>query len=141
MRRRNCCRILAALTLAAGWGLGAPTAAPAGELAHLHGGKCVTCRPESYEAPDLFYNFYVPGYCGGVPAQMYLAPRPVPPIVGQTYITYQPFMPHEMLYPHHERYYHYYDNGRGFDRTSVRWYRPPVVNSLKALRNTFEIPR
>ena len=45
---------------------------------------------------DLFYNYYVPptGYAG-VGAQLYPSPRPTPPLVGHTYITYQPLMPHE----------------------------------------------
>jgi len=41
--------------------------------------------------PDVFYNFYV-------------SPRPVPPRVGHTWITYPPFMAHEFLYRHHRRY-------------------------------------
>ena len=67
-----------------------------------------------------------PGYCGGVPAAAYIAPRPVPAWVGQTYYTYQPFMPNELLYQHHRTYYRYYDQGRGMTRTSVSWSRPPV---------------
>ena len=59
--------------------------------------------------PDVFYNFYLPpsppppGY-PGVGAQLYVSPRPVPPRVGHTWITYPPFMPHEFLYKHHRRY-------------------------------------
>ena len=51
---------------------------------------------------DLFYNYYVPpaGYAG-VGVQLYPSPRPTPPLVGHTYVTYQPLMPHEFLYPHH----------------------------------------
>ncbi len=55
-------------------------------------------------AADLFYNYYVPGN-GAPPAQLYLSPRPTPPLVGHTYVTYQPFYPHEMLYPHRRTYY------------------------------------
>jgi len=58
----------------------------------------------SAQAADLFYNYYVPGVNGGPPAQLYLCPRPTPPLVGHTYITYQPFMPNEMLYQHHRTY-------------------------------------
>ena len=57
------------------------------------------CRPRTYGQPDLFYNYYVPGTCGGVPAAAYIAPVPVPPVVGHTYYTYQPFLPNELLYP------------------------------------------
>jgi hypothetical protein len=80
------------------------------------------CRDYEYGRPDLFYNFYVPPTCGGVGAQMYLAPQPVPPNVGHTYYTYQPLMPHEMLYKHQRRYHRYYNEGRGLTRTRVAWW-------------------
>ena len=80
------------------------------------------CRGHDHGHPDLFYNFYVPPSCGGVGAQMYLAPQPVPPHVGYTYYTYQPLMPHEMLYRHQRTYHRYYNEGRGMTRTSVRWW-------------------
>jgi hypothetical protein len=58
--------------------------------------------------PDVFYNFWVPPVpAGGYPgfgAQLYVSPRPVPPRVGHTWITYPPFMPHEFLYRHQRRY-------------------------------------
>ena len=61
---------------------------------------------------DLFYNYYIgPGNCGtGIPAQMYLSPRPTPPLV-----------PHEMLYKHHRTYYRTHPDGTGV-RTKVVWY-------------------
>jgi hypothetical protein len=74
------------------------------------------------EGADLFYNYYVPGYNGGPPAQLYVAPRPTPPLVGHTYVTYQPFYPHEMLYRHHRTYYRC--GGRGIlpaNYTTVSW--------------------
>jgi hypothetical protein len=58
--------------------------------------------------PDLFYNYYVaPVSCHGatgVGAQLYVSPLPVPPLVGHTYITYQPLLPQEFLYQH-KRFY------------------------------------
>jgi len=70
---------------------------------------------------DLFYNYYVPpGPEGGVPAQLYICPRPVPPHVGHTWYTYQPLMPHEYLYPH-KRIYWRYNPGSGMTQTKVRW--------------------
>jgi len=73
--------------------------------------------------PDLFYNYYVgpSPVAGGVPAQMYISPRPTPPYVGHTWITYQPLMPNEMLYKHHRHYYRYYPNG-GWNSTKVCWW-------------------
>jgi hypothetical protein len=81
------------------------------------------CQYRWYGRPDLFYNYYVPPTCGGVGAQLYLSPRPVPPHVGNTYITYQPLMPHEFLYHHHRTYHRYYNSGQGLTRTSVKWCR------------------
>ena len=61
-----------------------------------------------YPTPDIFYNFWVPpvppAASPGFGAQLYVAPRPVPPHVGHTWYTYPPFMPHEFLYKHHRRY-------------------------------------
>ena len=84
-------------------------------------GVGVTCRPHEYGQPDLFYNFYVDPSCSTVGAQMYMAPGPVPPHVGHTYYTYQPLMPHEMLYKHKRTYHRYYDEGRGLTRTHIRY--------------------
>ena len=100
----------------------------------LHRNQIANCRPQTYGQPELFYNYYVPGTCGGVPAQLYVAPQPVPAVVGHTYFTYQPFMPHELLYPHHRTYYRYYNGGRGLTRTSVSWSRPPLTGWSSTLR-------
>ncbi|MGB6043424.1 MAG: hypothetical protein WBF93_09740 [Pirellulales bacterium] len=72
---------------------------------------------------DLFHNYYAgPGvYGGGVPARMYLSPRPTPPWVGHTYITYQPLMPHEMMYKHQRTYVRNHPDGSA-TRTKVLWY-------------------
>ncbi|MBT3891355.1 MAG: hypothetical protein HN617_09105 [Planctomycetaceae bacterium] len=69
----------------------------------------------------LFYNYYAPTQGGGIPAGIYPAPRQVPLVVGHTYNTYQPLMPHEFMYRHNRAYHHYYNNGMGFTRTSVRY--------------------
>ncbi len=118
-------------------------AAPQVEAGGHHGrnGQCVNCRPVQYGQPDLFYNYYVPGTCGGVPAQMYISPHYVPATVGHTYITYQPMMPHELLYTHHRAYYRYYDGGRGMTRTSVRWYNNPIGSPLQSMKNSLRIAR
>ncbi len=92
------------------------------------------CRPRYYGQPQLFHNYYMPSTCGGVPANMYIAPQPVPQMVGHTYYTYQPFMPHELLYQHHRNYYRYYDGGRGMTRTSISWSRPPLTGWYSTLR-------
>ena len=70
---------------------------------------------------DLFYNYYVPPVGdGSVGAQMYPCPRPTPPLVGHTYITYQPLMPHEFLYKHHRVYKTVHEDAPR-TRTSVHW--------------------
>jgi hypothetical protein len=109
IRRLSSVAIAAAVALAA-WGFD-PGAAQAGNY------------PTSN---DLFYNYYAPpGDCGGVPAQLYLSPRPTPPVVGHTYITYQPLMPHELLYPHARRYWTYHPSSDSWTRTLVTWQQSP----------------
>src|SRR5262245_50979521 len=50
---------------------------------------------------DLFYNYYAqPGPFYNTASKMYISPLPVPPNVGHTYTTYQPWMPHEYTYAH-----------------------------------------
>ncbi|MCU0877855.1 MAG: hypothetical protein MUF06_08740 [Pirellulaceae bacterium] len=95
---------------------------------HEYGGPggCRTCsngqcQYRFYGQPDLFYNYYAWPSCGGVGAELYLSPRPVPPHVGHTYITYQPLYPHEFLYTHHRTYHRYYNGGQGLNRTSVHY--------------------
>jgi len=68
------------------------------------------------------FNYYVqPGQAGMVGAQLYVSPRPTPPVVGHTYVTYPPLDPHEFLY-HHHRVYHTYNPGSGSTRTRVWWH-------------------
>ena len=69
---------------------------------------------------DLFYNYYVGPQPSGTAAGMYVSPLPVPASVGHTYTTYQPLMPHEMLYKH-KRSYHSHHQGSGWTQTTVRY--------------------
>lgn len=70
---------------------------------------------------DLFYNYYVPPVgANSVGAELYPCPRPTPPMVGHTYITYQPLMPHEFLYKHHRTYWTVHDDAPA-TRTKVHW--------------------
>jgi len=79
------------------------------------------CQYRYYGQPDLFYNYYTWNNCGAIPAALYVSPRPVPPHVGHTYITYQPLYPHEFMYTHHRTYHRYYNGGQGLNRTSVHY--------------------
>lgn len=79
----------------------------------------VTLAGFAAEAADLFYNYYVPG---NPPAQAFLCPRPTPPLVGHTYLTYQPFYPNEFLYRHHRTYARYDGVHRlPMNKTHVSW--------------------
>ncbi len=100
------------------------------------------CIPRTYGYPDLFYNFYTQGNCNATNAQMYISPVPVPPNVGHTFYTYQPFMPHEMLYWHTDRYHNYYDGGRGMNHTKVHYFSPPIRQATSNFYwNHLRIPR
>lgn len=99
------------------------------------------CQPYQYGSPDLFANYYVNPACGGVGSQMYVSPGPIPAHVGHTYFTYQPLMPHEFMYPHHNTYHRYYNDGRGLTRTSVKYYSPPGKRTMGYLHHMFTIPR
>jgi hypothetical protein len=81
--------------------------------------------PRGYPVPahplPAASNYYVhPGEAGLVGAELYVSPRPTPPLVGHTFITYPPLAPHEFLYRHH-RVYHTNNPGSGETRTRVRW--------------------
>ncbi len=76
---------------------------------------------DTFHRPDLFYNYYVPPAGPfSVGAQLYPSPRPVPPLVGHTYITYEPLMPHEFLYRHSRTYWRY-NPGAGWTRARISW--------------------
>ena len=78
-------------------------------------------REISYQSKnDLFYNYQVGPNPSGTAAEMYISPRPVPPFVGHTYTTYQPFMPHEMMYRHHRSHYAH-QPGAGWSRSKIRY--------------------
>lgn len=91
---------------------------------------------------DLFYNYYTQGNANLTNAQMSISPGPVPPNVGHTFYTYQPFYPHHMLHPHRDRYHNYYDGGRGLNRTKASYWYPPVRTGIQNLYwNFLRIPR
>ena len=72
-----------------------------------------------YQQPqELFHNYYVGPGPGGVPAQLYVSPLPVPAHVGHTYYTYPPFYPHEIMYSHQRAWYTYHP-GASWTRTKA----------------------
>ncbi len=101
-----------------------------------------TTSRTTFGQPDLFYNYYTGGASNSANAQMYVAPVPVPPVVGHTYYTYQPFYPHELLYGHKDRFHNYYDGGRGLNRTKVHYGTQPVRTGLSNFYwNSLRLPR
>ncbi|TWU35919.1 hypothetical protein [Novipirellula artificiosorum] len=105
-------------------------------------GDGIGCLERKYGQPDLFYNNYTQGNCNRTNAQMYLSPVPVPPNVGHTFFTYQPFYPEELLYSHKNRFHNYYDNGRGMNRTRATYWSPPVRQAASNFYwNYLRIPR
>ncbi len=93
---------------------------------------------------NLFQQYDV----GGV--GMYPAPYYSPQLGAQSYFTYQPLMPHEMMYQHSRNYYNYYNTGgyyggnNALNKTSVRWQSGtnhmgplPFSTGLESLRYKF----
>lgn len=94
---------------------------------------CVAAAPVSAQfgqgnsANNLFSQYATADGPSTTTAGMYPAPHYVPPMGAQSYYTYQPLMPHEMMYQHSRNYYNYYNTGGymgGYDslnKTKVRW--------------------
>jgi hypothetical protein len=91
--------------------------------------------------PNHLFAQYTTQGQGGLTAGKYIAPHPIPSNVGHSYRTYEPLMPHEMLYEHDRNYFNYYNDnsfkggGPSLNVTSVRWqnghqgYRPGVLTN------------
>lgn len=108
---------------------------------HGHHGHGRRAQGEGMASRDLFYNYYVgpagaPNAFGANEvAGMYPSPVPAPLLVGHTYITYQPLLPHEFLYPHKHTYYSSYPGGgqvttRVRYRTSLLGHVDPMFGNL-----------
>ena len=75
----------------------------------------------------IFSQYTTQGGASMATAGMYPAPHPVPRNVGASYYTYQPLMPHEMMYTHSRNYFNYYNDssyyggGGSLNITSVKW--------------------
>jgi hypothetical protein len=102
---------------------------------------CVECRQWQNFSPNLNNGYTVSGYCGGMTSQLYVSPGPVPPFVGHTYITYQPLMPHQFMYPHTNTYHRYYDQGRGLTRAKISYVVPPIKSTTQAIMRHFRLAR
>ncbi len=70
-----------------------------------------------------------------------ICPIPVPAYVGHTTITYGPFMPQHLLYPHVDTYRQSYDDGRGLHRTRAA-YRISLQSRMRNFQwNFLRLPR
>ena len=78
---------------------------------------------------DLFSQYATSN--GTSTAGMYPAPHPSPYLGAHSYYTYQPLMPHEMMYTHSRNYFNYYNTGgyygahNALNKTKVRWQSGP----------------
>jgi hypothetical protein len=96
--------------------------------------------PPGWVSPEPNY-YAMPTGADGLTAAMYPSPRPTPPLIGQTYITYGPLSPQEFLYVHH-RFYRTQGADGQTTRTSVTWghhptlwpFHPSLTSSVPALR-------
>ena len=72
-------------------------------------------------------NYYaMPTGPDGLTAALYPSPRPTPPLIGQTYITYEPLSPAEFLERHVE--FHKTNNGhRPLTRTTIMYGHHPTL--------------
>jgi hypothetical protein len=78
-------------------------------------------------ASNFLYNYYTQPGASQVTAGMYPAPYWVPPNVGHTYYTYQPLMPHELMYEHRRNYYQSFGDNPGYHSGAYGWNKTTVV--------------
>ena len=104
MFRRLWLIALVGVALSVAWALGAGQT-QAADLVYFNGG----------------YGYYVQPGPGVLGAQLYVCPRPTPPMVGHTYITYQPLAPHEFMYKH-KRHYRVVHPDDSRTKVKVKWY-------------------
>ena len=87
---------------------------------------CLAVSANQANAQAPLFSQYTTQGAGSPSAALYPAPHWSPILGGESYYTYQPLMPHEMMYQHSRNYYNYYDGGfkgggQGLVKTSVRW--------------------
>ena len=102
-----------------------------------------TAHAQNYGTPGWTSpepNYYaMPAGPEGLTAAMYPCPRPTPPLVGQTYITYPPLNPQQFMYRHAN--FHVTDNGGQRTTTTVMyghhfrpWPHPSLMSQAPGLR-------
>jgi len=90
--------------------------------------SCVAASPATAQfgqgnSPNNLFQQYSTGGTA-----MYPAPHYSPQLGAQSLYTYQPLMPHEMMYQHQRNYYNYYNSGGymgggcdSLNKTTVKW--------------------
>jgi hypothetical protein len=91
--------------------------------------------PPGWVSPEPNY-YAMPTGDEGLTAAMFPCPRPTPPLIGQTYITYQPLAPQQFMYLHHNTYVT--SHGTGYTTTSVTYghhfnFHPSLRNQAPGL--------
>jgi hypothetical protein len=111
-------------------------------LSSLAGDACA----QGYGAPGWASpepnSYAMPAGGEGLTAALYPCPRPTPPLVGETYITYSPLAPQEFLYVHH-RFFKTHNGDHQVTRTSVTYghhmmlwpFQPEVTNGVPGLHS------
>lgn len=120
--------ILAAAVVASCWVVNVSASGTANAADGRHKARIQYQQPH-----DIFYNNFVGPGPGGVPAQMYMSPRPVPAHVGHMYNTYPAFYPQEMMHKHRRSWYTYH-RGAGWNRTKVYYSARPGLDLLGHMR-------
>lgn len=81
---------------------------------------------ETHLPNDMFSQYSTANGPSTTTAGIYPAPHYSPSLGAQSYYTYQPLMPHEMMYAHSRNYFNYYNTNQcglpdSVNKTSVRW--------------------
>ena len=75
----------------------------------------------------------------GLPVPLYPVPYSTPPVVGHTYFSYPPLMPHHSL--HHFPKAYSYRHAPGLSRTNVLWHASYVHSAWNRLHYALRLPR
>jgi hypothetical protein len=112
MNRMKILTVVGALVLPMLWSI---------QSGSLSQAQAQTPAPERQPTPNWADNYYVQPTPSSLGATMYPCPRPTPPMVGHTYVTYQPWNPQEFMYRHRRIYSNPHEDGPK-TTTYVHWW-------------------
>ena len=92
----------------------------------LTAATAVAQNTETHLPNDMFSQYASASGASAINAGIYQAPHYSPALGGHSYYTYQPLMPHEMMYAHSRNYFNYYNTNQcghpdSLTKTSIRW--------------------